>query len=108
MALDYDIIGKRIKKARIKKGLSQEELAEKMDVSVAFLSRVERGGSHANLRRLNEMCNILDVSLSSILEGTSEEFGNYLNKDFTALLKNCPPEKLKIIYNVAKVIIEGE
>ena len=48
MALDYNIIGERLKKARIDKNMTQEKLAEQIDVSVAFLSRVERGTSHIN------------------------------------------------------------
>ena len=43
MAIDYTVIGQRIKQARLAKSLTQEELAEKVDISVAFLSRVERG-----------------------------------------------------------------
>lgn len=73
MALDYNIIGERIKRARTEKGLTQEQLAEKLDVSIAFLSRIERGSSHINLRRLDEICNILEISQGSILEGTSED-----------------------------------
>ncbi len=40
MALDYNIIGERLKQARINKKLTQEKLAEQLDVSVAFLSRI--------------------------------------------------------------------
>ena len=50
MALDYTIIGERLKKARLDKNLTQEQLAEQIDVSIAFLSRVERGSSHINLK----------------------------------------------------------
>ncbi len=42
MSVDYSIIGARLKKARLSKNLTQEELAEKLDLSVAFLSRIER------------------------------------------------------------------
>ena len=42
MALDYNIIGQRIKQARLAKNYTQEELSEKIDVSVAFLSRVDQ------------------------------------------------------------------
>ena len=49
MALDYSIIGSRLKQARLAKNLTQEDLSEKIDISVAFLSRVERGNSHINL-----------------------------------------------------------
>ena len=53
MAIDYSVIGSRIKEARLSKNLTQEELADEIDISVAFLSRVERGNSHINLKRLN-------------------------------------------------------
>ena len=36
------LIGDRIKELRLSKGLTQEELAEKADMSVTFLGEVER------------------------------------------------------------------
>lgn len=59
MALDYNIIGERIKLARTKAKLTQEKLAEKLEVSVPYLSRVECGDSHINLKRLNQICEIV-------------------------------------------------
>ena len=61
MALDYSIIGERLKKARLSKNLTQEQLAEKLDVSVAFLSRAERGNVKINLYRITQICYILDI-----------------------------------------------
>ena len=55
MAVDYCIIGSRLKQARIKAGLTQQELAEQTNLSVAFISRIERGSSHINLKRLSEI-----------------------------------------------------
>ena len=107
MAVDYNIIGERLKQSRMNKNLTQEKLAEKLDVSVAFLSRIERGSSHINLNRLNQICTILEVSEGDILNGASSTSSLYLNKDFSNLLKNCPPEKISLIYNVAKVIVES-
>ena len=40
MAVDYCIIGSRLKQARIKAGLTQQELAEQTNLSVAFISRI--------------------------------------------------------------------
>ncbi len=107
MALNYSIIGERLKQARMNKKLTQEKLAEKLDVSVAFLSRIERGSSYINLKRLNQICSILDVTEGEILNGVSIDSHTYLNKDLSNLLKNCPPEKLNLIYNIAKVIVEN-
>ena len=108
MALDYTIIGQRIKQARLAKNLTQEDLAEKIDISVAFLSRVERGNSHINLKRLNQLCRLLDVSEGYILNGASSNSNNYLEQEFAELLKSCSPEKQKLIYNVAKKIANNE
>lgn len=105
MALDYSIIGERLKKARLAKNLTQEQLAEKLDVSVAFLSRAERGNVKINLSRINQICDILNISISDILTGTASNSKDYLTDDFSNLLKNCPPDKIKLIYDIAKVII---
>lgn len=105
MELDYTIIGERLKKARLAKNLTQEQLAEKLDVSVAFLSRAERGDVKINLSRISQLCDLLDVSISYILTGTVSNSKDYLTEDFSNLLKNCPPEKLRLIYDIAKVII---
>lgn len=108
MAIDYNVIGSRIKKARLSKSLTQENLAEKVDVSVAFLSRVERGSSHINLKRLNQLCDLLDVSEGYILNGSSSGSDDYLNKEFNELFKSCSPEKQRLIYNVAKIIADSD
>lgn len=105
MALDYSIIGERLKKARMDKKLTQEQLAEKLDVSVAFLSRAERGTIKINLARMTQICDILDVSLSYVLTGTISNSKDYLAEDFSNLLKDCPSDKLKLIYDIAKVIV---
>lgn len=106
MALDYAVIGQRIKQARLDRNLTQEDLAERIDVSVAFLSRVERGNSHINLKRLNQICGILDVSEGYVLNGASSNSSNYLVKEFSELLKHCSPEKQRLIYRVARTIAD--
>ena len=107
MDLNYSIIGMRLKDARTNKKITQEELAEKIDVSVAYISRIERGSTHVNLKRLTEICDVLKISLGQILDGISPESGSYLNSAFSDLLKNCPPEKMELIYKIAKTIIEN-
>jgi len=108
MALDYKIIGERIRKARIASNLTQENLAEKLDVSVAFVSRIECGTTHVNLTRLSEICSILNVDEGLLLNGVSMESKNYLSDEFSALMKDCPKEKQKLIYDIAKLIIDNK
>ena len=108
IAIDHSVIGSRIKQARLAKNMTQEDLADKIDISVAFLSRVERGNSHINLKRLNQLCGLLDVSEGYLLNGASSSSENYLDKEFTDLIKSVSPEKQKLIYNVAKTIAETD
>ena len=108
MALDYTIIGQRIKQARLAKNLTQENLAEQIDVSVAFLSRVERGSSHINLKRLSEFSTILNDSEGYILSGVSDKNEKYLYNEFNDILKKCSPEKQKLIYKLSQVIAEED
>lgn len=104
MALDYNVIGERIKIARKCKRFTQEELSEKMGVSTAFLSRIERGSSHINLNRLSQICSILGITEGNILNGTSVDSSAYLNKEFADLLNSCSSEKQKLIYEMARLI----
>ena len=106
MALDYNIIGERLKKARTDKNLTQEKLAEKLDVSIAFLSRIERGSSHISLKRLSQICDILGITEGSILNGSSNNSDTYLASEFDDILKNTTPEKQKLIYKTIIIITE--
>lgn len=105
MALNFSIIGVRLKQARLNKKITQEKLAEMIDVSVTYISRIERGSTNINLKRLSELCDILEVSEGEILNGTSNNSPSYLNKEFNNLLKSCPPEKIDLIYKMAELII---
>lgn len=108
MAVDYSVIGERIKNARKACNMTQENLSEKMDVSIAFLSRIERGSSQINLKRLSQICDILGISEGEILNGTSSNSPVYLSNEFVSLLENCSPNKQRLIYDVAKVIAKEE
>lgn len=107
MAIDYKIIGERLKKARLSKKLTQENLAESLNISIAYLSRIETGTTKINLKRLNEICNILEISESNILSGATDDSSNYLNSDLSEILKNCSPEKQRLIYKIANIISES-
>ena len=104
MAVDYNIIGERIKNARKTHNMTQDALSEKMGVSIAFLSRIERGSSQINLKRLSQICGILGITEGDILNGSSNSSKKYLDAEFASLLESCSPEQQKLIYDIAKVI----
>ena len=92
----------RLKEIRKQKGLTQEQLVEKMGVSIAYLSKVETGKIHINLERLSQICEILNVSEGKILNGTSNSSELYLSSEFNALLRKCSPTQLKLAYKILR------
>ena len=67
MEIDYKAIGQRIKIARIKKGITQETVADLIDITPAHMSNVETGKTKVSLPTLIEIANALSVSVDVLL-----------------------------------------
>ncbi len=59
-------LGLNIKKYRELKKWSQALLAEKLDFSVEYICRVERGQKYISLRKLFELADILEVDFKDL------------------------------------------
>lgn len=60
-------IGNRVKKAREKSGLTQEQFAEMIDKTPQFISDLERGISGISIETLKTICEKLFISSDSLL-----------------------------------------
>ena len=58
--MDYVKIGKRIKEVRLSKGLTQEYLAEQLDIDPSFVSRIENGHNKGSLETYAKICKMRD------------------------------------------------
>lgn len=67
--MDLDKIGKFIKYLRVKKGLSQEELASKINVTNKAISRWECGNGLPGTSLLEPLSKELDISILALLDG---------------------------------------
>lgn len=106
--IDYKLIGKRIKEARKKVGISQEKLGELIDVATAYVSRVERGSSHVNLKKLSQISVALNIPIEELVSDTTTKSKNYLSKEFQEVLSRCTPDQQSLIYNIARIVSEIE
>lgn len=105
--VDYEAIGRRIKEKRRERKITQEVLAETMNISIAYLSRIERGKTPVNIERLMVIAELLEVDVGELISGTSSEtigIETYWGEKIKNVLKGCSPEKQKLIYSVAKII----
>jgi len=64
-AKDYRL-GRKLQKLRKEKGLTQEELAEKVRVSTTWIGYIETGYRKPNLKMLYKIANALDVKVKDI------------------------------------------
>ena len=66
--LDYEKIGRKTKNERKIRGLTQEKLAEKIDVCVPYVGLIERGKRIPSLETMVKICRALEIRIDRVLE----------------------------------------
>ena len=66
-------VGERIRSKRLTLGLSQDELAERIDRATKYYSDIERGNCGMSVETMLAIANILDMSLDYLMYGTASE-----------------------------------
>lgn len=97
-------IGERIKLARENAGLTQEQLAERIEVSPQYISDLERGVVGTSLATLKRICISLAVSADDILFGSSGETGA---EDISLLCRDLSPEQRVMLKDIVSKIVEA-
>ena len=88
---DYKDFGRRIRALRRKQSLTQEELAEKGDLSASFMGHIERGSRIASIDTLVALCNALQTSPQYLLAASlDDELTHHLPSKFS------PEERCKL------------
>lgn len=83
MSVDFGLIGSRIKSERKAAGKTQEWLAEKLDVSVGYISQVERGITKISLETLAEICSVLGSDIAFLVSGSAKTQSGYMQNEFS-------------------------
>lgn len=100
MVIDYKKVGLKIKEVRLKKNLSQECLAEKCNLSSAYISYVEQGKKKLSLKSIISIASSLGVTVDLLL-GDEAKNNNYLDLTINNIIKDCNTQEKQIIYDVA-------
>ena len=104
MELDFKAIGTRVKRARLKRGLSQEQLAEKINMSPVHVSHVETGITKLSLMAFVAIANALEMSADELLGGAVYCSKEVLHDDFARMLESCDAETIRLMLTVCEVI----
>lgn len=102
MDLNYESIGKRIKKFRVERGWKQSQLAEKSGVEPSNISHIERAATKVSLPTLVSIANALEVSLDEIVYNSLIKNEHISIKEINELLEDCEREELTALIQIIK------
>lgn len=105
--MNQEKMGKFIAECRKKKKLTQEELAEKLNVNIRTVSRWETGVCIPDLSLYESLCNTLGITINELLSGTYLSKEDYL-KTFEKNIINVVDEtskKKKVVGIIKNILI---
>lgn len=66
-------LGEKIKYFRKKKGLTIKDISEKTNLSIGFISNLERNLNSPSVSNLQQICEVLEINLMEILQSNGEK-----------------------------------
>ena len=106
MELDYKAIGKRIKIARIKADLTQERLAEMVEISPTHMSNIETGTTRVSLTAIVSLANALSVTVDDLLCDSVVKSKVQFEKDIAGILADCDEYEIRMVKDMAQALKE--
>ena len=100
--MDYYKIGQRIRKIRKAHRLSQEELAERIDISVTHMSHIETGSTKLSLPVLVDLARVLEVRTDDLLNESGTDSISTALVDISTVLESCTVPQSRVIVDLVK------
>ena len=104
--MDQIALGKRIKAARERVGMTQEDLAAAVDYSVDHVSVVERGMKPPKLEKLVAIANVLKVGTDELLQDNLDVATLLHATELSERLKTLSPEGQRKVMNVLDTLVD--
>ncbi|MBA7468330.1 hypothetical protein ES707_03573 [subsurface metagenome] len=105
----YRMVGKRIREERRRLKLTQEELAEKADITANFLGHIERGTKRPTLNTLKKIADVLQIPIVALF-ATEKTYKlpreDLFIKRFMSLLRDKKGEEKELVLKIAKMIFK--
>lgn len=104
---ESELIGRRIKEARHKLGLTQEELGERARLHYSYIGQVERGNKVPSIKTLKKIASALNIRLEILLEDSPEKEispQHLLAQELVSTIRNSPPEDIKMYIKIIRQI----
>lgn len=104
--MDLRAIGARIKAARERAGMTQEDLAAELEMSPTHISVLERGLKAPKLETLVNIANALHVSSDMLLQDVVLYAADGLASELSAAIAKLSPKEQERILNAIRALTE--
>lgn len=101
------IVGERIRYLRKNRGLTQEQLGEKVDLPQSYIGGIERGQKNISMETLERIIKALEVEPSVIFEQKKIDKKDILIDKITLKLKNRNSTEVEIINNLIGDVLKA-
>ena len=105
--MNQKAVGRRIKAAREQKRLTQEQVAELVDLSPMHVSVIERGVKLPKLETLINLANVLDVSADVLLQDVVNNQTKLFASEASELIKQLPREDQRRVLAALRSFVES-
>lgn len=102
--MDYVLLGQRIRAARIAAGLTQEELAELVDLTSQHISHTEVASTKISLPALVKIANALHTSVDKLLFDSIQDSKAYLMNDVQEVFADCDADEVYVMLESANAV----
>lgn len=101
---DYKAIGMKIKFIRLKKRMTQEQLAEITGLSCPHISNVETGNTKVSLVSLVKIANALGCSIDEILVDNMAYIRPVVEHEMLKVISDCDDKEIRVIADTARAL----
>lgn len=108
MNVDYKLIGSRIKTERNRAGLTQEQMAERLDVTIGYVSQVERGITRISLDLLAKISTILECDISSLITQSAINTDGYITDDILVGIRRLSARDRRVVMSMIRTMLEND
>lgn len=104
--MERHIMGDRVKELRKKRRLTQEQLAEKIGVSLQYVSEIERGLSMPSMQVFLKLLEVLDASADYLLRDMVSCANPYGDKQIATRLERLSPKQRQALMAIIDAYME--
>lgn len=102
--LDFKAIGQRIREVRTEKKLTQEYLANMVDVNISHISNIETGKIGISLTLLVAVSNVLNTTVDYLLQNEYSVPTSIIEQELLNTIKDMEKTKQETLLRIAKVL----